>query len=700
MFKIKFSLKYFLLWLVIILGINYKTFYKASEDESSSSGTTTEIVATWSIKNVIEVVWEAELVDEQSLQFTKEWTITKVNFKAGDSIKKWDIIAELDSSDAYDSIDEALISLDNAKISYEQLFDEADKSQILQAQNSITTAENNYTIAKKELDNLKNTQANSIVNLEKNIETAKKELESAVSSLELTKKELETTKKEQSNSLNNTVSNKSTTVQNIEDSFKTNIAEIEKIIEHSDYIMGVTTENETKNDKYENFLWAKNAAVKSAAINGLLESISLHNKLKTNLEKYNYNWDTESIKSLLKEFIAVYVKLGEATDNIYKTLDNSIESSWVLTSSDIDSKKSTMSSDRTTSLNKIASLNTSINTLNTLTNTDLVSETNSNSIANKEESMKTSELNIEKKKLDIENSEKTLETTKESNKITLESKEKDLDSKERSVEVAILNLEELLDWPTEENIQKSKNSIKQAELKLESAYKNLDDYLLEAPFNWVVRKIDYMVWDNLTNDTDKYVYIENPDLLEITVMLDQIDITKVKLKQDANVIFDAYATTTVKAKVSSIDTEPIETSGVVSYKVKLILDDDTFDKKILSWMWANIEIIVESKDNIVVVKTTAITEKDSKKYVTVKKNWQEKQTEIVTWIAADWLTEVASWLNVWDEVVIKEYVSTSTEEESTTSLFSPPWRSSSSSSSKSSSSSSSRSSNMQWPPGF
>lgn len=696
MFKIKFSLKYFLLWLIIILGINYKTFYQASEYESSSSGTTTEIVATWSIKNVIEVVWEAELVDEQSLQFTKEWTITKVNFKAGDSIKKWDIIAELDSSDAYDSIDEALISLDNAKISYEQLFDEADKTQILQAQNSITTAENNYIIAKKELENLKNTQANSIENLEKNIETAKKELESAVSSMELAKKELETTKKEQSNSLNNTVSNKSTTVQNIEDSFSTNLTEIEKIIEQSDYIMWVTNENKEKNDSFEDFLWAKNGTIKNEAVSSLLESITLYKKLKQDVASYNYNWDNEAIKTLLKQFSATYQKLATTTDLIYKTLENSVESVWSLSSSDIESKKNTMSSYRSSSQNKVISINSSINTLDTLTNTDLVSETNSNSIAGKEESIKTSELNIEKKKIDIENSEKTLETTKESYKITLESKEKDLDSKERSVEVAILNLEELLEWPTEENIQKAKNSIKQAELKLESAYKSLDDYELEAPFDWVVRKIDYMVWDNLTNDTDKYVYIENPDLLEITVMLDQIDITKVKLKQEANVVFDAYATTTVKAKVSSIDTEPIETSGVVSYKVKLILDDDTFDKKILSWMWANIEIIVESKDNIIVVKTTAITEKDWKKYVTVKKNWQEKQIEIVTWIAADWITEVASWLNAWDEVVIKEYVSTSTEEESSTSLFSPPWRSSSSSSSRSSSSSS----NMQGPPGW
>jgi septin family protein len=104
-----------------------------------------------------------------------------------------------------------------------------------------------------------------------------------------------------------------------------------------------------------------------------------------------------------------------------------------------------MSSYRSTSLSKASSLNSSINTLNTLTDTDLVSESNTNSIAKQIESIKSSELAIEKKEQDIENSEKNLETTKESNAISLESKQKDLDSKERSVEVAKLNLTELTD---------------------------------------------------------------------------------------------------------------------------------------------------------------------------------------------------------------------------------------------------------------
>jgi hypothetical protein len=44
----------------------------------------------------------------------------------------------------------------------------------------------------------------------------------------------------------------------------------------------------------------------------------------------------------------------------------------------------------------------------------------------------------------------------------------------------------------------------------------------------LVRKLDFQVGDNLTSDTEQYVYIENPDLLVVTVSLDQIDIVNVK----------------------------------------------------------------------------------------------------------------------------------------------------------------------------
>nr|MDD3720665.1 HlyD family efflux transporter periplasmic adaptor subunit [Candidatus Gracilibacteria bacterium] len=687
--KLAFSFKYFLAGIIIILVLNYSTFYQAKNGSSTSStAETNSTVELGSIKNSIEVSGVAELVDEQSLSFNKAGTVTMVNFKAGDTIKKGDIIAELDSADAYNSIDDAKLNLENAKLNLTQLYDGPDKSQILQSENSVTTAQNSLNTATKELENLKISQQNSLDSMLKNIETSKKDLETSKTNLELSKNELETTKKQQENSLNNTITTKSTTIQNLEDSFKTNLVDIEKIIEEADYIMGVTDENKDKNNAFEDYLSAKNTSYKTSAESSLLESISMYTNLKKSLANYDYSGDKALIKNLLNQYLATYNKLYETTDYVYKAADNSIVSVGSLTQTQIDSMKSNMSSYRSSSLSKINSINNSIASLDTLTDTDLISESNSNSIAQKEASIKASEVSIEKQEISISNAEKSYNETKASYAVTLDSKEKDLISKEKSVEIAKLNLEELLKGPTEENVKKAQNSIKQAEIKLESANKSLDDYKLEAPFDGVVRKIDYMVGDNITNtnDSGKYVYIENPNLLEITVMLDQIDITKVKLNGDAIIVFDAYSDIQAKAVVSSIDTEPVQNSGVVSYEVKLVLDDETFDKKILSGMTANVEIIIESKENILTVKSSVITDEDGKNYVNLMKNGQTVKTEVVTGISANGLTEIVSGLNEGDEVATEEFKVSSTSTTTTSSLFSPGGTKSSSSSSSRSSS--------------
>jgi multidrug efflux pump subunit AcrA (membrane-fusion protein) len=251
-------------------------------------------------------------------------------------------------------------------------------------------------------------------------------------------------------------------------------------------------------------------------------------------------------------------------------------------------------------------------------------------------------------------------------------KEKDVTSKEKSLEISKISYEELMEWPTTENISKANNSIRQAQIKLDNANKNLDDYVLTAPFDWIVRTVDYMVWDNLKNDTNKYIYIENPDLIEITVKLDQVDVVNVEVWDDAEITFDAYTKNPAKAKVSLIDTTPVSTSWVISYEVKLVLDDEDFDKRILSWMTANVEIIIDQRENVLILKTQAIKEREWKSYVTLEENWTRREVEIETWFSANWDTEILSWLNEWDRIVSQTFAITS-ETSTTTNTFQMWW---------------------------
>lgn len=671
--KFSFNLKYFLSWMVLVLVINYNIFLPSLGSSSTNTSTISSnlTVELWNIEESIDVVWNSELVDEQSLKFTKAWTITKVYYKAGDSIKKWDIIAEIDNWDAYDAIEEAKISLENSNLSLSDLYDSVDESKKLQAENNIITAQKNLEIWNTELVNLKSSQENSLNKLLDSINISEKELLTAKSNLAISEKELELLKKEKEDSYNNTISNKDNTIIQLENWLSSELSNISKTLEQVDYILWVTKQNENKNDYYDLYLWAKLAWVKDSAKTSFWKSLSYYNALETKINNYKTS-DIIELQSIFDNFLVLYKELENTTDLTYNTLEASVEAATFF-QSEIDSKKSNMASYRSNAQSKITSITSSINNLKTLTNTDLLWQTNANTISQKEASISSSKLSIEKQENDLDSSKKSYEQTKSEYETSIKSKENNIKSLENILELAKITQIELLEWPTESNVIKAKNSVKQAELKLKSAYENLDDYNLTAPFDWVIRKIDYMVWDNLTTDNDKYVYIENPNLLEITVNLDQIDIMSVKLWMEATVTFDAYATTPVKAVISSIDTTPISSSWVVSYQVKIILSDETFKDKVLSGFSADVEIITTSKENILLLKSSAITEKDWKYFVNLVKNWVETEIEVTIWLASWWKTEILSWLNKWDEVSLNTFVSTtSTQEETSTSLFSPP----------------------------
>ena len=644
-----------------------------------------------------------------------------MNFKDGQTIKKWDIIAEIDKADWQTSIKEAQINLENAKLNLSQLYDKVDQSQILQAENTISNTQKNLEIAynelenlkitqknslddiskniylqTKELENLKLTQTNSLKDLLENIKTSKKELENNQSSLTLSQWDLETSKTKLTTDLENTLLNKENTLSQIETDLLTEKSNMSKIIDEIDIILWYTTKNKYINDSYENYLWAKNNTFKSQAETYLGESIVAYNQAEKQINEYT-SQDREKLKIVLESIAQTYKTLEKATDYTYKTIDNSVSTSS-FSDATIASLKSSMYNYKTNTQWKITSINNSINTLNTLTDTDLIAQTNNNTLLSKQDSIQSNILNITKKEQAIktlennfettkinyaiayknkETSLKTLEnnykTTQTKNQIDINTKNQSIQNMKNSLEVSQQNLKELQQWPTVENIQKAKNSISQAEIKLQDAKESLKDYELESPFDGIVRKIDYKVGDKLLSDSDKYVYIENPNGVQIPVSLDQVDIVKVNIGKKATIIFDAYPTLKVEWTIHSIDYTPVKTSWVVSYTAYLIITDSSFDKKILSWMTANINIVTEKKDNILLLPSSAISSENNKYYVQKVQNNQTKKVEIQTWLSVWGKTEIVVWLSLWDTVSVTDFSSTTTTKTTTSSLFWNPW---------------------------
>ncbi|MEI8091194.1 MAG: HlyD family efflux transporter periplasmic adaptor subunit [bacterium] len=89
-------------------------------------------------------------------------------------------------------------------------------------------------------------------------------------------------------------------------------------------------------------------------------------------------------------------------------------------------------------------------------------------------------------------------------------------------------------------MQIAQNGIRQKELALEQTKKDLEDLQIIAPFDGTLRKIDFKVGDKVTSSDEKYVYLENPNLVEVTVLLDQIDIVNVQPGMTVEVVLDSY----------------------------------------------------------------------------------------------------------------------------------------------------------------
>ncbi|MBW7954878.1 HlyD family efflux transporter periplasmic adaptor subunit [Candidatus Gracilibacteria bacterium] len=672
----KIDIFYFTIGILISISGYYKFYYQTNlpGNLNSLNNNTTQEVISSDLTQTIDTYGSAELINEQQLKFGKNGTVKKVFFKDGDSIKSGDIIASLDSTDQDLVVEDAKISLENAKLSLSELYNKDNKSQILQAQNNIKTQEFNLDIAKKELENLKITQTNSINDLKQNIENAKNDLEISKKSYDLALSDASILKDKLNTDYNSQTSQRENSIFQIQTNIYSEKTNILKSLDDIDKILGQTDKNRDLNNDFEIYLGAKNTSIKNEAENNLLKTYGLYNDFLNNLNDFeNKKQDLEYLKILLGEISNIYKNLSNTSDLTYQTRDNSISTS-TFSQTQIDQIKSNMLSIKQSSESKSISNQNTVNTINNLTNLDNLNTSNNNQIEQKNESLKSQKNSLEQKQNQLKTLENNLKNTLFNNEISLENKLQSIENLKNQIEIAKQNLDDLITGPTNENIKKAQNNITSASNKLENALKGYKDYNIIAPFDGIVRKNDFLVGDTITSSDTKYVYIENPNLIQIPISLDQIDIVKVELNTPVKITFDAYPSKKLNGIISSIDLTPIKNSGVVSYTAYITLDknnQELKDLKIISGMTANIEIITSSKENVLVVSSGNIFSKNNKTYVNLLKNGEKIQTEVKTGITANGKTEIISGLNKGDKISVIE-VKSSTNSNSPNSLFLSP----------------------------
>lgn len=707
--------------ILIILGLLYFLYTKFFSSENWNNENIWENY--WPVSNLetlvekkdfdssISLKWTTKIKNEQSLRFNTAWRVLEVNYKVWDSVKLGQTLARIDSSEINTEIEKARLDLENAKDDLKKFVDDVQdtwlkKSNLDIESTKISLDQKEYNIKylkQKQEKDLKEALF-SLKEAKNNLEISKKEAKKNISDLWLNSedrdkvlksKELQLSKETLSyNDFKNNFENRLTQKINeyytkLETNYinlENEISSLKRNLDDAAIIVWINNDNNEKFE-YKDYFSAKNSTHIWKAKTYLYEAYSAYDDMKKSFNNIKNKKDSENIIKTLEISKKYYEAFYKASLAISKWYDDSVDTVW-FTKTDISSGSSTYSSLASTASSKTTSLISTIDELKTLDSVEKIKKDLENELEDKKLSLENLKLEIKKTK---ENQDyivwtssnnieaEKLKLQKLENAVSLQTLEleklkktqaEELSQAKIELEKSKLDYKDLLDKKKEltnlaenNDYKLKKNAVKQAQVSLEDSRKKLENYILKAPFDGKITKVDIKVWDRLNSDTEKYISVSDPDSIEINVSVNQSDIVKVKKWMKAEIKLNSYPNKVFSWSVLEVNTTPKEENGITKFDAKIVLKKPE-NVKIYSGLKAEVLIIASRLKGAIVVPFTSVeTGKDWKRYVTVVKNWKNEKREVETGFT-DWkFYEIKSWLKVWEEVLEIDYANANTKTE-------------------------------------
>lgn len=195
-------------------------------------------------------------------------------------------------------------------------------------------------------------------------------------------------------------------------------------------------------------------------------------------------------------------------------------------------------------------------------------------------------------------------------------------------------------------------NISQAEIALKIAENQYKDSQLIAPIDGVVTFIYGKLGANVSlSETALSAFLSiQADQLIVEANVPETDITKLAVGDKVGMTIDAFDfTEKFNGSVIYLDRAETNVQGVVYYGIKTAFDLE--DERLKSGMTANLDIITDEKENVLIIPARAIKYEDSTRYVEVLNNGTPKKTIITTGLESDQYVEVTSGLKEGDKIV-------------------------------------------------
>jgi RND family efflux transporter MFP subunit len=261
----------------------------------------------------------------------------------------------------------------------------------------------------------------------------------------------------------------------------------------------------------------------------------------------------------------------------------------------------------------------------------------------------------------------------EATKAQIERLKKDLEAKRAQLEYARANYEREMrllekDFTTRDKVELAKRDVEVLSLEIESqkaAIREAEERLkalevdltyteVHAPISGYVTSVATQEGETIVAGLSavNLITIVDPRRLELRIYVDETDIGKVKKDMRVEYWVDAYRDRVFTGKIDLLYLQPEMKENIVYYLaiVKIPERDAVY---LRPDMTAHARIIVEEKQNVLVIPTRAITYEDGRFFVVVSGGEGPQKREVKVGIRDERMTEVLSGLREGETILLR-----------------------------------------------
>ena len=159
------------------------------------------------------------------------------------------------------------------------------------------------------------------------------------------------------------------------------------------------------------------------------------------------------------------------------------------------------------------------------------------------------------------------------------------------------------------SIESARISVSNAATSLESAQENLEDYSITAPISGTVVTKSAKAGDNIEGGSDSTLcVIYDLSYLEMTMSIDELDISSVEVGQEVQITADAVEDQTYTGVVTEVSVAGTTSGGITTYPVTVRIDETD---GLLPGMNVDAEIVISSADDVLAIPAAAVNRGDT-----------------------------------------------------------------------------------------